>query len=109
MVKKQLCLVFCLNCSRKATRKLAKHKIVTTKDGVEFMGLLTKTDTHHEVLQENKTVEKIENDNDVVNVEDRFDDFMKNVLDKRQLSKKIVANSFMVNVVQKRAHFMKRT
>ena len=81
-----------LLASRKATRKLAKHKIVTTDDGKEIMGVLTKTDTHHEVLLENKTVEKVENSK-VVKVEDRFDDFMKNVLDKRQLSKKIVANS----------------
>ena len=81
-----------LLASRKATRKLAKHKIVTTLEGKEVVGLLTKTDTHHEVLQENKIVEKIENEN-VESVEDRFDDFMKNVLDKRQLSKKIVANS----------------
>ena len=81
-----------LLASRKATRKLAKHKIVTTKDGKEYMGLLTKTDTHHEILQDDKTTHKIQN-NDVENVEDRFDDFMKNVLDKRQLSKKIVANS----------------
>jgi len=81
-----------LLASRKATRKLAKHKIVTTEHGKEIMGLLTKTDTHHEVLLENKTVEKVENSK-VVKVEDRFDDFMKNVLDKRQLSKKIVANS----------------
>ena len=83
-----------LLASRKATRKLAKHKIVTTKDGVEFVGLLTKTDTHHEILLENKTVATVENEN-VANVEDRFNDFMKNVLDKRQLSKKIVANSLM--------------
>ena len=81
-----------LLASRKATRKLAKHKIVTTNDGKEYIGLLTKTDTHHEILQEDKTTHKIKN-NDVKNVEDRFDDFMKNVLDKRQLSKKIVANS----------------
>ena len=81
-----------LLASRKATRKLAKHKIVTTNDGKDYIGLLTKTDTHHEILQEDKTIHKIKN-NDVENVEDRFDDFMKNVLDKRQLSKKIVANS----------------
>ena len=81
-----------LLASRKATRKLAKHKIVTTNDGKEYIGLLTKTETHYEVLQENKIIEKI-NKKDVSNVKDRFDDFMKNVLDKRQLSKKIVANS----------------
>ena len=84
-----------LLASRKATRKLAKHKIVTTKNGKEYAGLLTKTDTHHNILQESndgKETISIEN-NDVANVDDRFNDFMKNVLDKRQLSKKIVANS----------------
>ena len=81
-----------LLASRKATRKLAKHKIVTTKDNLTFTGLLTKTDTHHEILQEDKTVKQIKNE-EVDFVEDRFNDFMKNVLDKRQLSKKIVANS----------------
>jgi len=81
-----------LLASRKATRKLAKHKIVTTKDGTEYIGILTKTDTVHKVLQENQKIVTIDN-NDVDTVEDRFNDFMKNVLDKRQLSKKIVANS----------------
>ena len=65
-----------LLASRKATRKLAKHKVVTIDSGEEFTGLLTKTDTHHEILLENKTVEKIENSK-VVKVEDRFDDFKK--------------------------------
>ena len=51
-----------LLASRKATRKLAKHKIVTTKDNLTFTGLLTKTGTHHEILQDDKTVKQIKNE-----------------------------------------------
>ena len=81
-----------LLASRKATKKLAKHKTITTKENRIIHGLLKKNDTHHVITCEDNSVIIIENKN-VKKVEDRFNDFMKNVLDKRQLSKKIVANS----------------
>ena len=51
-----------------------------------------KNDSHHVITTETNETIKVLNEN-VKKVEDRFNDFMKNVLDKRQLSKKIVANS----------------
>ena len=78
--------------SRKATKKLAKHKTLITKEDRVIHGLLKKNETHHVITTEDNDIIIIENKN-VKSVEDRFNDFMKNVLDKRQLSKKIVANS----------------
>ena len=73
--------------ARKATRKLIKYKTVTTKSGEKYSGILKKTEGHHEVNDE-----RIRNE-DVLSVEDTYDDFMKNVFDKRQQGYKITANS----------------
>tara|TARA_B100001093_G_scaffold505315_1_gene562474 strand:- start:138 stop:3923 length:3786 start_codon:yes stop_codon:yes gene_type:complete len=81
-----------LLASRKATKKLAKHKTITTTENKTIHGLLKKNDSHHVITTETNETIKVLNEN-VKKVEDRFNDFMKNVLDKRQLSKKIVANS----------------
>ena len=81
-----------LLASRKATKKLAKHKTIITKEDRIIHGLLKKSDTHHTITQEDGSVIIIENKN-VKSVDNRFDSFMRNVLDKRQLSKKVVANS----------------
>jgi len=78
--------------SRKDTKKLAKHKTLITKEDRVIHGLVKKNETHHVITTEDNDIIIIENKN-VKSVEDRFNDFMKNVLDKRQLSKKIVANS----------------
>ena len=80
-----------LLASRKATRKLIKYKTVKCKNGSEYSGLLKETETEYKVV--GKEGEKVFNKEEVVNVEDTYNDFMKNVFDKRQLSKKIVANS----------------
>jgi len=81
-----------LLASRKATRKLIKYKTITTNDGKSFTGLISREEDTTTILHEkgNKTI--IENLN-IVSIEDTYDDFMKNVFDKRQSSKKIVANS----------------
>ena len=80
-----------LLASRKATRKLIKYKTVTTKSGESYSGLINKTEEETTILQtKGKTI--VENSN-IKSIEDTYDDFMKNVFDKRQASKKIVANS----------------
>ena len=80
-----------LLASRKATRKLIKYKTVITSSGKEYSGLLNKTNETYTVISDKDKFE-IPID-DVVDIKDTYNDFMKNVFDKRQLSKKIVANS----------------
>ena len=81
-----------LLASRKATRKLIKYKTVTLKTGETYSGLISKTETETTILDGKKNTKTVQNCN-IKSVEDTYDDFMKNVFDKRQLSKKIVANS----------------
>ena len=77
--------------ARKATRSLIKYKTVKTKD-CEYSGLVTKT--KNKIIIKLKTGEKESiNMDEVVSIEDTYDDFMKNIFDKRQLSYKITANS----------------
>ena len=80
-----------LLASRKATRKLIKYKTVTVKTGETYSGLISKTENETTIIdgKKNTTVQNC----DIESIEDTYDDFMKNVFDKRQLSKKIVANS----------------
>ena len=80
-----------LLASRKATRKLIKYKTIRCKDETEYSGLLKETESTYKVL--GKDGEKIFNKEDIIEIKDTYNDFMKNVFDKRQLSKKIVANS----------------
>tara|TARA_B100001093_G_scaffold519746_1_gene610221 strand:- start:5468 stop:9424 length:3957 start_codon:yes stop_codon:yes gene_type:complete len=80
-----------LLAGRKATRKFIKYKTATTKSGESFSGLLKKTEDKYIITGEKETREfDIE---DIVKVEDTYDDFMKNVFDKRQLGLKVTANS----------------
>ena len=81
-----------LLASRKATRKLIKFKTVTLKNGESYSGLLNKGEENYTIILE-KGDKIIVNKKDVENIEDTYNDFMKNVFDKRQLSKKVVANS----------------
>ena len=81
-----------LLASRKATRKLIKFKTVTLKNGESYSGLLNKGEDSYTIIPE-KGDKIIVDKDDVEKVEDTYNDFMKNVFDKRQLSKKVVANS----------------
>ena len=82
-----------LLAARKATRKKAKFKTVTQKSTNEkYTGSLSKTDNEHIVVTESGEKKIIPNEN-VLEVEDTYNDFMKNIFDKRQLSYKITANS----------------
>jgi len=78
--------------ARKATRTFIKYKTLTTIDEEEYSGLLTIKDGYHFVKQKDATIISIENKK-VVSVKDTYNDFMKNVFDKRQLGYKITANS----------------
>ena len=79
-----------LLAARKATRKFIKYKTVTSATGEVVKGLVTKTDNGVIVTTETGEKRHIE---DVESIEDTYDDFMKNIFDKRQLGYKITANS----------------
>jgi len=70
--------------ARKATRVLIKYKTIVTQDEKEFSGLLSKKDGYHMIKQKDNTMITIE-DEQVVSVRDTYNDFMKNVFDKRQM------------------------
>jgi len=78
-----------LLASRKATRKLIKYKTVTLKSGESYSGLFN--DNDYSLIAETGVIKL--NKEDIETVEDTYNDFMKNVFDKRQASKKVVANS----------------
>ena len=80
-----------LLASRKATRKCIKYKTVTLKNGEEYMGLYSEKD---DIVTIDNQKEKFSfNKEEIVSKVDTYDDFMKNVFDKRQLGYKVTANS----------------
>ena len=81
-----------LLASRKATRKLIKYKTLTLKDGSTYDGMLSKGDEYYTIVTNKGETQQVQIDK-VVDIKDTYDDFMKNVFDKRQLAKKVVANS----------------
>ncbi len=80
-----------LLAGRKATRKFIKYKTVTLSDGEEISGLYSVKDKICTIVSEKEECEFDEED--VVSVRDTYDDFMKNVFDKRQQGLKVTANS----------------
>ena len=78
--------------ARKATRAQIKYKTISTSDGEEYSGLLAIKGDYHFITQKDFKVISIENEK-VVSVKDTYNDFMKNVFNKRQLGYKITANS----------------
>jgi len=80
-----------LLAARKGTRNLIKYKTVKTVSGDKYDGLLKKTETEHIISNKDGEFEIL--NTDVVSVEDTYNDFMKNILDKRQLAYKVTANS----------------
>ena len=80
-----------LLAGRKATRKFIKYKTVSLKNGEEYDGLYSVKNEKCKVVGEKETWEFDEAD--VSNVKDTYDDFMKNVFDKRQQGLKVTANS----------------
>lgn len=86
---------------RKATRKRGKHKRVTSTANVSYEGAVVEDEKGNlvpnaqgeiEIKQDNGEVGRIAAD-EVANVGWRFSDFIRNVLDKRQLTYKVTANS----------------
>ena len=80
-----------LLAGRKATRKFIKYKTITMKTGEEYSGLYSIKDGKGKIIGEKETWTI--NEKDIENVRDTYDDFMKNVFDKRQQGLKVTANS----------------
>ena len=71
---------------------MIKYKTVKIANGKEYVGLLKKKDGYHCITGKDGIITKVKN-GEVVSVEETYNDFMKNVFDKRQLGFKITANS----------------
>jgi DNA polymerase elongation subunit (family B) len=88
-----------LLAARKATRAKIKFKTLTMNDGTQHVGLLSSKDDNYEITdvsldgEKLKKVKTIVQKNEVDNIKDTYNAFMKNVFNQRQLSIKIVANS----------------
>lgn len=81
-----------LLAARKSTRTQAKYKTITTSIG-SYTGLvIDKNDTTITLKEKDGKITCIEHQS-ILKMEDTYDDFMKNVLDKRQLAIKVTANS----------------
>ena len=81
-----------LLAARKATRKMAKYKTVTLKNEKSYSGLVNQGDTQTTITDNHGETHSVCN-KDIVSVKDTYDDFMKNIFDKRQLGYKVTANS----------------
>tara|TARA_Y100000389_G_scaffold204625_1_gene258428 strand:- start:952 stop:4881 length:3930 start_codon:yes stop_codon:yes gene_type:complete len=80
-----------LLAARKATRTMAKFKTLTTTTNETHNGIVKQNENTTIVTNKNK-VTTINNE-DIVSIKDTYDDFMKNIFDKRQQGYKITANS----------------
>jgi DNA polymerase elongation subunit (family B) len=81
-----------LLAARKATRTMAVWKTIKTSIG-EFTGLVIEKTDEHVTLKDKDGKIKIIETQSIQSMEDTYNDFMKNVLDKRQLAIKVTANS----------------
>ena len=73
--------------ARKTTRGYIKFKTVTLNDGTEIKGIVK--DKGDFIIVDGNTIQK----ENIKDIQDTYNDFMKNILDKRQLAYKITANS----------------
>lgn len=81
-----------LLAARKSTRASAKWKTLSMKDGNQYTGQLVDKDDVYTIIDKHKVAHTLDKES-VVSVEDTYDAFQKNVLDKRQLAIKMTANS----------------
>jgi len=82
-----------LLAARKSTRASAKWKVVKTMDDIEYTGIIIEnTDTNLSIKNKDGEISNILKVN-ISSIEDKYSEFMKNVLDKRQLAIKLTANS----------------
>ena len=77
--------------ARKATRSLIKYKTLEFADGNTINGLLFEDGDNF--IIKNKSGKTVVHKDEVINVKDTYNDFMKNVFDQRQLGYKVTANS----------------
>ena len=77
---------------RKSTRTSAKYKDITTKDGLSYTGLIIEDADIVKLKDRSGKIHEVRKE-DIEDMQDTYDDFMKNVMDKRQLAAKITANS----------------
>lgn len=75
---------------RKLTRTKAIYKTIKMKDGKEYIGLYKESSGELEDENKNKI---ILNKNDISEINDTYDDFMKNIFEGLQLAFKLTANS----------------
>ncbi|MEE9571558.1 MAG: DNA polymerase domain-containing protein, partial [Candidatus Neomarinimicrobiota bacterium] len=80
-----------LLAARKATRTLIKYKTLDLSDGTTISGLIKKEGDEYVIS--NKEGSFYIDEEDVINISDTYNDFMKNVFNQRQLGYKITANS----------------
>ena len=78
--------------ARKMTRKMAKHKTVQTKNGESYSGMIS-TENDNTIITDKLNNKHTVKTDDIVSMADTYDDFMKNIFDKRQLGYKVTANS----------------
>ena len=81
-----------LLAARKQTRTSARYKTIKTSIG-DYTGLILEKTVEHITLKDKDGKIKIIEKESIRNIEDTYNDFMKNVLDKRQLAIKVTANS----------------
>jgi DNA polymerase elongation subunit (family B) len=84
-----------LLAARKSTRKSIEFKTVVCSDGRAVSGAFADPADGSNlvfVTEKNGTKHKISRD-EIISIEDTYNDFMKNILDKRQLAYKVTANS----------------
>jgi DNA polymerase elongation subunit (family B) len=89
---------------RKLTKKMIKYKTVTLNNGDIFTGSINRNITHTIVTTKDNTKHSLDN-NDIHSIEDTYNEFMKNILDKRQLAYKLTANSTYGGMGAKTSHF----
>ena len=78
--------------ARKKTRTFIKFKTITDKSNNKYSGILKDNGDNYTIIDEFKNKTIINKDN-VIDICDTYNDFMKGVFDSRQLAFKIIANS----------------
>ena len=81
-----------LLAARKATRASAKFKTIKTSIG-DYTGMIIEKDTKTTTLKDKDGNIKVIENKSIQEIENTYTDFMKNVLDKRQIAIKLTANS----------------
>jgi len=81
-----------LLAARKATRASAKYKTIKTSIN-DYIGMIIEKDDKTTTLKDKDGNIKVIENRSIQKIENTYNDFMKNVLDKRQIAIKLTANS----------------